>query len=87
VTILGLELDIPDERRPPAITIALNGTVIDSFRPTAGRMTKEYSVAGAAANLLEITVDPIYNSVREKTGADDRELGVLVRELSWGPAR
>jgi len=85
-TILALDFDIPDHLRPPVITFTLNGTIIDSFRPTTGHTRKEYGVTGAAANVLEIAVDPTYNSAREKTGDDDREVGILVRELSWGPA-
>ena len=49
-------------------------------------MTKEYGVTGAAANTLGIAVDPTYNAARERTGDDPREVGILVRELSWGPA-
>lgn len=83
--LFAIEFDIPDHLRPPLVTLTLNGVVIDSFRPGTGRLRKEYGVTAAAANTLEIAVAPTYNSVREKTGDDPREVGILVRELSWGP--
>jgi len=82
-TKLRIQFDVPDElmASPPAITFVLNGAVIDRFKPAESHLVREYEVTpGPAQNTLEITTDRtlLHSSI------DRRDLGLLVRFLSWG---
>lgn len=87
-TRLRLQFDVPDELMTvrPTITIALNGAVIDRFQPPEAHLSRDYDVtpASAGANTLEITTDRASNAARQHIGNDSRDLGLLVRALSWG---
>ena len=88
VTKLRVQFDVPDELMPsrPTITFLMNGAVIDRFQPAEAHLVREYEVApGATANRLEMVTDRTLNSARQKSGSDPRELGLMVRYLSWGP--
>ncbi len=81
-TLLRLNFDVPDELMPqhPTVTIRLNGATIDQFQPAEAHLARDYSVTpGAGVNTLEITTDRTLNA------SDPRQLGLLVRFLSWGP--
>jgi hypothetical protein len=81
-TLLRLNFDVPDELMPqhPTITIRVNGATIDQFRPTEAHLARDYPVTpGPGVNTLEITTDRTLNT------SDPRQLGLLVRFLSWGP--
>jgi len=83
-TKLRLQFDVPDElmSNPPTITLLLNGAVIDRFKPSEAHMDREWGVRpGPAANTLEITTD----RTLEQSSGDRRNLGLLVRSISWGP--
>ena len=82
--MLSMNFDIPDDKRPPTITLLLNGVIIDRFVPDSGRVSRQDRVPAGSTNTLEIDVQPTYNAVRERTGDDPRELGILVRSLTWG---
>lgn len=89
-TALRLRFDIPDEMMPehPTVTILLNGAVVDRFQPAEAHLSREYHVAPAASgapNILELDVDRVLNTVKRHLGDDPRDLGLLVRMLSWGP--
>jgi len=82
-TKLRIQFDVPDElmASPPAITFVLNGAVIDRFKPAESHLVREYEVTpGPVQNTLEITTDRtlLHSSI------DRRDLGLLVRFLSWG---
>jgi hypothetical protein len=85
---LRLAFDVPDETLPqhPTITVMLNGTILDRFRATEAQNVREYGVdiAPGSPNTLELDVDRTANPARQHTGNDDRELGLVVRALSWG---
>jgi hypothetical protein len=88
--LLYLAFDVPDElmARPPVITVTLNGAIIDRFPAPEAHLIREYNVQGAAnaaPNVLELDVDHSLNPARQHLGDDTRELGLLVRSLSWGP--
>ncbi len=86
-TKLRIQFDVPDELMPsrPTVTFLLNGAVIDRFPPSESHLAREYDVtASPAANKLEIVTDRILNAARQHLGSDPRELGLLVRYLSWG---
>ena len=81
-TKLRLQFDVPDELMAsrPTVTLLMNGAVIDRFQPTEAHLAREYDVMpGPAKNTLEISTD------RTLKSPDPRELGLLIRYLSWGP--
>ncbi|HWS72823.1 MAG TPA: hypothetical protein VN605_11945 [Thermoanaerobaculia bacterium] len=87
---LRLNFDVPDELmgNPPVVTITLNGAVVDRFAAPEAHLTRDYPVqpaANRAVNVLELAVDKSLNPARQHLGDDPRELGLLVRFLSWGP--
>jgi len=85
-TMLRIQLGIPAEVMPrsPAVTVKLNGRVVDQFHTTDGAVDRDYRVAPAPRglpNVLELSID------RTVTPKDDgRELGLRLRALCWGPA-
>ena len=81
---LRIQFDVPDELMgaPPTITFLMNGATIDRFKPAEAHLIREYDlVAGAGQNTLEIRTD---RTLPQSSG-DRRDLGLLVRALSWGP--
>ncbi len=89
-TFLRLLFDIPDEMRPahPTITILLNGAVLDRFQPVESHFARDYHVTPAASgapNILELGINRVINPAKRRLGDDPRDLGLLVRMLSWGP--
>ena len=81
-TLLRLKLDVPDELMPqhPTLTIRLNGATIDQFQAPEAHLMRDYPVTpGPGVNTLEITTDRTLNT------SDPRQLGLLIRFLSWGP--
>ncbi len=84
LTKLRIQFDVPDElmASPPTVSILLNGAVIDRFKAPEAHLAREYDVTpGPAANALEITTD----RTLARLSSDRRDLGLLVRFLSWGP--
>jgi hypothetical protein len=80
--LLRLKFDVPDELMPqhPTIAIRVNGATIDQFQPSEAHLDRDYPVMpGPGVNTLEITTD------RTLKSSDPRQLGLLVRFLSWGP--
>ncbi len=81
-TKLRIQFDVPDELMPspPTVTFLLNGAVIDRFRPSESHLVREYDVsASAGVNTLAMITDRTLNG-----RGDPRELGLLIRYLSWG---
>ena len=85
-TLLRMHLGVPAEVMPrnPAITVRLNGRVVDRFHTTAGYLERDYRVTAAPRGLPNVLELSIEHSV---TPVDDgRELGLRMRFLGWGPA-
>lgn len=87
-TSLELRIGVPAETMPlnPKITVTLNGNVIEEFHTTAAEVTRRWSVEPAtppSTNRLELTID---RTLPPSTapGSDPRELGLVLRQLSWG---
>jgi len=81
---LRIQFDVPDELMvsAPTISILLNGAVIDRFKAPEAHLAREYEVTpGPGTNTLEITTD----RTLARLSSDRRDLGLLVRFLSWGP--
>lgn len=79
---LEVVFDIPPDlvSSHPMITIALNGKVLERITGNGDRIDREYLVEGAPVNTLEITTT---RTLRD----GDRELGLKVRDLVWGPRK
>jgi hypothetical protein len=85
-TMLRMHLGVPAEVMPrnPAITVKLNGRVVDRFQTTDGYLERDYRVTPAPRGLPNVLELSIEHTV---TPADDgRELGLRLRFLGWGPA-
>ncbi|MCU1244761.1 MAG: hypothetical protein JWN02_671 [Acidobacteria bacterium] len=90
-TKLRLHFNLPGELMPlhPHVTITLNGKPVDSFAPADAHVERDYEVDPAPSgvpNTLVLELDRTLNEAREHVGTDGRELGLLLRFLSWGPA-
>jgi hypothetical protein len=81
--LLRMHVEIPFELVPdhPAIAITVNGRLIESVPVNDHNLVRDFSVhpASGGANTLELSID------RTLRG-DDREVGLCLRNLSWGPA-
>lgn len=85
-TMLRMHLGVPAEVMPknPAITVKLNGRVVDRFNTTAGYLERDYRVTAAPRglpNVLELSIEHTVTPA-----GDGRELGLRLRFLGWGPA-
>lgn len=90
-TVLRLLFDVPDEIMPerPIVTITVNGAIVDRFTPPEAHLARDYHVTPApngGANVLEVVIDRALNPAQRHLGDDTRDLGLLIRMLSWGPA-
>lgn len=79
---LQVVFDVPTELVPshPMVTIALNGKVLERIAVNEGRVDREYDLEGSTRNVLEISTT---RTLRD----GDRELGLKVRDLVWGPRK
>lgn len=87
--VLRLHFSVPVELVPqhPTILITMNGTMIDHFAASQEKNQKDYDVTPAegGANVLELSIDRTLNPAQIGVGTDGRDLGLLVRYLSFGP--
>jgi hypothetical protein len=84
-TMLRMHVGVPGETMPrnPAITVKLNGRIVEQFHTRDGYIERDYRVQPAPRNLpnvLELSID---QTVRPRD--DTRELGLRLRYLGWGP--
>jgi len=89
-TMLRIECSIPQEVLPekPAISVLLNGRAVDHFVATEETNVREWRVPVApngAPNVLELTTDRVYNAAKRHQGGDDRDLGIRLHFVSFGP--
>jgi hypothetical protein len=90
-TVLRIRFSVAIEIVPqhPTITAMLNGVIIDRIRVAEEHNEKTYEVTpapGGAPNVLELSIDRTLNPAKQHLGGDARDLGVLVRAISFGPA-
>lgn len=87
---LRIEMQFPLDtlRTVPVVTIRWNGTVIDRFQPRDWQMQREYEVASVTAgeNELIIETSVVVNPRAQGLNDDPRDLGLLLRSMSWGPS-
>ena len=73
----------------PRVVVKLNGVTIDRITITEEHNEKTYDVTPAVRatpNILELSIDKTLNPAKAHLGTDARDLGVLVRAISFGPA-
>jgi hypothetical protein len=83
---LRLNFRLPGEliAQRPVVTVVLNGRVLERFPAGEESVSRDYHITPAAnggANLMELSTS---RTVRE-TDSDQRDLGLQVRFISWGP--
>ena len=88
-TVLRLQFSVPIEIVPqhPTIAVMLNGALIDRIAVTQEHDSRDYHVRPAPRswNTVDLVTDRTYNPAKQHSGDDARDLGVLIRFLSWGP--
>ena len=88
---LYLRLYVPIDTLPqhPAIEVALNGNIIESFKGDRAVMEKSWIVVsrGDAPNELRISTSGVVNPARLGNSGDTRDLGLRLDALSWAPAQ
>jgi len=88
-TVLRLQFSVPIEIVPqhPTLTVMLNGALIDRIAVAQEHESRDYHVQTAPRrwNTLDLSTDHTFNPAKQHAGDDARDLGVLIRFLSWGP--
>ena len=83
---LGFNVTFPLEGEPPpAVTVMLDGRVVDRFVPKQANVERLYAVdsrAGAPDDLV-IAVDHVMNLSRAHRGGDPRDLGMQLHRILW----
>ena len=73
-------------RATPTIGVSFNGVVLDRIQPTDEETTRSWVVfsRGAGDNELRLTTTATFSPSREQPGnPDQRQLGLLMRAVSW----
>lgn len=86
---LRLDLQIPLDSLPatPTISIFMDGKLIDRFRAEESFVTRTHKIEpspGAKTRELVIETDTVVNPAKQGLAADERDLGLLLRSMSWG---
>jgi hypothetical protein len=82
-TVLRLNFAIPGElvSKQPAITVMLNGKMLERFRATGADISRDYHVTPLdGPNVMQLSTDQT-----SKDATTGRDLGLRVRFISWGP--
>jgi len=83
---LGLTMSFPLEAEPaPAVTVMLDGAVIDRFVPDKAKVERSYVVSSrtGAPDDLTLSVDHAVNFSRLHRGSDPRDLGLALHRILW----
>jgi hypothetical protein len=73
-------------RVTPTVEVSFNGAVLDRIQPTDEETTRSWVVLsrGVGDNQLRLTTTATFSPSREQPGnPDQRELGLLMRAVSW----
>lgn len=86
---LRLDLQIPLDSLPstPTISIFIDGKLIDRFRAEEAFVTRTHRIepsTGARTRELVIETDTVVNPAKQGLAPDERDLGLLLRSMSWG---
>ncbi|MCU1350586.1 MAG: hypothetical protein JWO56_3616 [Acidobacteria bacterium] len=83
---LWLKIYLPlDAARRPAVTVTLNGQVVDRFVCTTAEVERTYQLPSrlGAPNELRLETDRILNPGNEHLADDGRDLGLQLRGIAW----
>lgn len=83
---LSMDLYAPiDIEPPPAVTVSVDGAVIDRFTVTQPNFRRKYPLQSRAGALHElmIEVDHVANPRKLHLGDDTRDLGLQLRRMTW----
>jgi len=86
---LGFNVTFPLEGEPPpAVTVMLDGRVVDRFVPKQANVERLYAVdsRSGAPDELVIAVDHVMNLSRAHRGGDPRDLGMQLHRILWKAA-
>lgn len=85
---LNLQFPLDTLPRTPTVTVTFNGKVVDRFRPTDWQMMRAYQLDSVSSgeNELLIETDTAVNPRAQGLNDDPRDLGMLLRSMSWGAA-
>lgn len=87
---LQLDLQFPLDTllTTPMVTVSLNGIVLDRFAASESQLKRQYLVSGEVnkINRLMIETTEAVNPLQRGLADDPRDLGLLLRSISWGPA-
>jgi hypothetical protein len=75
--------------RPPLMTVTWNGSVVDRRVCSSAELDCRYILESRTGdpNELRITVDIVGNPARAGVSGDSRNLGLMLRSISWKPIR
>jgi len=83
---LGFRATFPLQGEPPpAVTVMLDGRVVDRFVPKHADVDRLYVVdsRGGVPDELVVSVDHVMNLSRSHTGSDPRDLGMQLHRILW----
>ena len=86
---LAFHVTFPLDAEPaPAVTVKLDGAIIDHFVPKQAEVERSYVVASrtGAPDELVISVDHVVNFARLHRSGDTRDLGMQIHYILWKPA-
>jgi hypothetical protein len=86
---LGFRVTFPLQGEPPpALTVMLDGRVVDRFVPKQADVERLYVVdsRGGVPDELVLSVDHVMNLSRAHTGSDPRDLGMQLHRILWKSA-
>ena len=86
---LRLDLQIPLDSLPstPTVSLFVDGRLVDRFRGDEAFVTRTLKIEpwpGAKTRELIIETDTVVNPAKQGLAADERDLGLLLRSMSWG---
>lgn len=87
---LRLNMQFPLDTLPqtPTVTVRFNGKVVDQFRPNDWQLERRYELASLASGENELVIESsiAVNPLAQGLNEDPRDLGILLRSMSWGKA-
>jgi hypothetical protein len=86
---LRLDIAVPIDctPAPPTVYVRLNGSPVGEIRPRTIDVVAEFDATATrpTTNILEFEVSEVCNPKRQGVGEDGRDLGLLLRDVTWRP--
>ena len=85
---LRLNMQFPLDTLPqtPTITVRFNGKIVDQFRPNDWQLERRYELTSLRSGENELVIESsiAVNPLAQGLNDDPRDLGILLRSMSWG---